>query len=129
MCIILKLRIIYTLYNNQIIVSMPAAYKISISVLNIMKRSGINFFIFCILTLAIVLYFTKEVRDEGFFDNSGALIQLASSEAFGMSPGTMDQLSSTRVISKRDQAIEDQLYNNLTEQGIINMTESGYNGI
>jgi hypothetical protein len=89
----------------------------------------INFFIFCILTLAIVLYFTKEVRDEGFFDNSGALIQLASSEAFGMSPGTMDQLSSTRVISKRDQAIEDQLYNNLTEQGIINMTESGYNGI
>ena len=94
-----------------------------------MKRSGVNFFVFCILTLAIVLYFTKEVRDEGFFDNSGALIQLASSEAFGMSPGTMDQLSSTRVISKRDQAIEDQLYNNLTEQGIINMTESGYNGI
>jgi len=92
-----------------------------------MKRSGVNFFIFCILTLAIVLYFTKEVRDEGFFDNSCALIQLASSEAFGMSPGTMDQLSSTRVISKRDQAIEDQLYNNLTEQGIINMTESGYN--
>lgn len=94
-----------------------------------MKRSGVNFFVFCILTLAIVLYFTKEVRDEGFFDNSGALIQLASSEAFGMSPGTMDQLSSTRVISKRDQAIEDQLYNNLTEQGIINMTESGYNDI
>jgi len=87
----------------------------------------VNFFVFCILTLAIVLYFTKEVRDEGFFDNSGALIQLASSEPFGMSPGTMDQLSSTRVISKRDQEIEDQLYNNLTEQGIINMTESGYN--
>ena len=129
MCIILKLRIIYTLYNNQIIVSMPAAYKISISVLNIMKRSGINFFIFCILTLAIVLYFTKEVRDEGFFDNSGALIQLASSEAFGMSPGVMDQLSSTRVISKRDQEIENSLYNNLTEQGIINMTESGYNDL
>ena len=94
-----------------------------------MKREGVKFFIFCILTLAIVLYFTKEVRDEGFFDNSGALIQLASSEAFGMSPGTMDQLSSTRVISKRDQAIEDQLYNNLTEQGIINMTESGYNDV
>ena len=92
-----------------------------------MKRSGVNFFVFCILTLALVLYFTKEVRDEGFFDNSGALIQLASSEPFGMSPGTMDQLSSTRVVSKRDQEIEDQLYNNLTEQGIINMTESGYN--
>ena len=87
----------------------------------------VKFFIFCILTLAIVLYFTKEVRDEGFFDNTGALVQLASSEAFGMSPGTMDQLSSTRVISKRDQEIENSLYNNLTEQGIINMTESGYN--
>jgi len=89
----------------------------------------VKFFIFCILTLAIVLYFTKEVRDEGFFDNSGALIQLASSEAFGMSPGTMDQLSSTRVVSEKDQEIEDRLYNNLTEQGIINMTESGYNDI
>ena len=94
-----------------------------------MKRSEVNFFVFCILTLAIVLYFTKEVRDEGFFDNSGALIQLASSEAFGMSPGVMDQLSSTRVVTKRDQEIEDQLYNNLTEQGIINMTESGHNDI
>lgn len=90
---------------------------------------GVNFFVFCILTLAIVLYFTKEVRDEGFFDNSGALVQLASSEAFGMSPGVMDQLSSTRVISKRDQEIENNLYNNLTEQGIINMTESGYNDV
>ena len=86
-----------------------------------------HIFIFCILTLAIVLYFTRDIRNEGFFDNSGALVQLASSEAFGMSPGVMDQLSSTRVISKRDQEIETNLYNNLTEQGIMNMTESGYN--
>jgi hypothetical protein len=90
------------------------------------KVFGINFFVFCILTLAIVLYFTKEIRDEGFFDSTGALIQLASSEAFGMSPGTMDQLASTRVMSVQEQAIEDQVYNNLTKQGIINMTESGY---
>ena len=89
---------------------------------------GINFFVFCILTLAIVLYFTKEVRDEGFFDNSGALIQLASSEAFGMSPGVMDQLSSTRVVSKREEDVDDRIYDNLTRQGIINMTESGYKG-
>lgn len=87
----------------------------------------VNFFILCILVLAIVLYFTKKIRNEGFFDNTGALIQLASSEAFGMSPGVMDQLSSTRVTSKREQEIENHLYNNLTEQGIINMTESGYN--
>ncbi len=89
---------------------------------------GINFFVFCILSLAIVLYFTKEIRDEGFFDNTGALVQLASTEAFGMSPGVMDQLSSTRVVSKREQDIDDEIYNNLTRQGIINMTESGYNG-
>lgn len=43
---------------------------------------GLNYYVFCILVLLIVLYFTKNVRDEGFF---------------GMSPGTLDQLSSTRV--------------------------------
>jgi hypothetical protein len=90
------------------------------------KVFGLNFFVFCFLTLAIVLYFTKEIRDEGFFDNSGALVQLASSEAFGMSPGTMDQLSSTRVVSRREQDIDDAVQANLTRQGIINMTESGY---
>ena len=92
------------------------------------KVFGINFFVFCIATLAIVLYFTKEIRDEGFFDNTGALVQLASTEAFGMSPGTMDQLSSTRVVSKREEDIDDEIYDNLTRQGIMNMTESGYKG-
>lgn len=72
---------------------------------------GMNFFVFCILVLAVVLYFSKNVRDEGFF---------------GMSPGTMDQLSSTRVVSEREQSIDDKIYNNLTRQGIINMTESGF---
>jgi hypothetical protein len=91
------------------------------------KVFGLNFFVFCFLTLAIVLYFTKEIRDEGFFDNSGALVQLASSEAFGMSPGTMDQLDSTRVVSRQEQDIDDAIQANLTRQGIINMTESGYN--
>lgn len=27
---------------------------------------GINFIVFCIVALTIVLYFTKEIRDEGF---------------------------------------------------------------
>jgi hypothetical protein len=87
---------------------------------------GLNFFVFCILTLTIVLYFSRELRNEGF-DNTGALVQLASSEAFGMSPGTMTQLDSTRVVSRQEQDIDDAIYNNLTRQGIINMTESGYN--
>jgi hypothetical protein len=89
---------------------------------------GINYYLFCILTLAVVLYFTKEIRDEGFFDNTGALINLASTEAFGMSPGTMDQLSSTRVVTEREHKIHENIYDNLTRQGIINMTESGYKG-
>ena len=91
------------------------------------KVFGLNFFVFCILSLAIVLYFTKEIRDEGF-DSTGASVQLASSEAFGMSPGVMDQLSSTRVVSRREQDIDDRINDNLTRQGIMNMTESGYRG-
>lgn len=91
------------------------------------KVFGINFFVFCILTLAIVLYFSREFRNEGF-DNTGALVQLASSEGFGMSPGTMDQLSSTRVVSRKEEELDEVINDNLTKQGIINMTESGYKG-
>lgn len=75
------------------------------------KVFGINFFIFCLLTLFVILYFSRNERDEGFF---------------GMSPGTMDQLASTRVVSEQDQIIDDKIYDNLTQQGIANMTESGY---
>jgi len=35
-----------------------------------MQIFGINFILFCIVSLVIVLYFTKEVRDEGFFIDS-----------------------------------------------------------
>jgi hypothetical protein len=91
------------------------------------KVFGLNFFIFSILTLAIVLYFTREIRDEGFFDSTGALVQLASSEGFD-NTGALTQLASTRVVSQREEDIDDEIQNNLTRQGIINMTESGYNG-
>lgn len=89
---------------------------------------GMNLLLFGILIMMVVLFFTREIRNEGFYDNTGALIQLASSEAFGMSPGTMDQLASTRVVSRREEEIDDHIYDNLTRQGIINMTESGYDG-
>jgi hypothetical protein len=92
-----------------------------------MKMFSYNLVVFLIILLAIALYFTREVRNEGFFVSPGTLDQLASTEAFGMSPGTLDQLQSTRVISKKEQDINDTIYNNLTRQGIINMTESGYN--
>lgn len=89
---------------------------------------GMNLLLFGVLILGIVLFLTREIRNEGFYDNTGALIQLASTEAFGMSPGTMDQLASTRVVSRREEEIDDHIYDNLTRQGIINMTESGYKG-
>jgi hypothetical protein len=88
----------------------------------------IQFFVFSILILVVVLYFSKERRDKECFISPGVFDQLASTEAFGMSPGTMDQLSSTRVESIQEQELDDEIYNNLTRQGIINMTETGYNG-
>jgi hypothetical protein len=91
------------------------------------KIFGLNFFVFCILILAIVLYFTRETRDEGFFVSPGTLDQLASTESFD-NTGALTQLESTRVVSKKEQDIDDEIYNNLTRQGIINMTESGYKG-
>jgi len=72
------------------------------------KILGLNFFVFCILSLIIIL--SREVRNEGFFNNTGALSQLAS----------------TRVKSERDDNIDEHLYNNLTRKGIMDMTESGY---
>ena len=52
-----------------------------------------------------------------------------NTEYFGATqPGVYDQLASTRVISKRQQEIENKIYDNLTKQGIINMTETGYKG-
>jgi hypothetical protein len=91
------------------------------------KIFGINFFVFCLGVLAIVLYFTKEIRDEGFFVSPGVFDQLASTEGFDNS-GALTQLATTRVVSKKEEDIDDEIYDNLTRQGIMNMTESGYKG-
>jgi len=71
---------------------------------------GLNYYVFCILVLIVVLYFTKNVRDEGFF---------------GMSPGTMDQLSSTHASTMND-VVENAVQASLIQRGISQMTESGY---
>jgi hypothetical protein len=87
---------------------------------------GLNFFVFCILALIVILYFTNEIRNEGF----------------GMSPGTMDQLASTNVPAivsepftaqdkvvdvnrKPDQDINDEIQKNLEKKAIMDMTEPG----
>lgn len=92
------------------------------------KVFGLNFFVFALLVLIVSLYFSKEVRDEGF-DNTGALIQLASTSTEGFdNSGALQNLESTRVVTPKEQRIEKKVYDDLTLQGIINMTESGYKG-
>ena len=82
---------------------------------------GMNYFVFCFLVLALVLFFTKEIRDEGFY---------------GMSPGTLDQLRSTSVPSSsslppmstsmmnpQSTPLNSIIQDNLTKKGIMDMTE------
>jgi hypothetical protein len=87
---------------------------------------GLNYFVFCILVLVAVMYFTRQVRNEAFEEEK--------KEHFGTSPGTMDQLDSTRapfanppkdVNARPDQELEDQLQKNLTKKALMDMTESG----
>jgi hypothetical protein len=108
---------------------------------------GLNYFVFCILVLILVLFFTKDVRDEGFDsikDKSDKNDKDDKKEMFGMSPGTMDQLSSTRVEMfenikeesvlekdtprydpnrKPEQGLSDLIQANLTKQALQSMTE------
>lgn len=88
-------------------------------------NSAVLYVVILVVVLIVILYFTA-LHNEGF-GNTGALIQMASSEAFGMSPGTMVQLSSTRVVSREDEEIDNKIHANLTRKGIIDMTESGFN--
>jgi hypothetical protein len=108
---------------------------------------GLNYFVFCILVLILVLFFTKDVRDEGFDsikDKNDKNDKDDKKEMFGMSPGTMDQLSSTRVEMfenikeesvlekdtprydpnrKPEQGLSDLIQANLTKQALQSMTE------
>jgi hypothetical protein len=89
---------------------------------------GMNFFVFCFCVLFVVLYFSKGVRDEGFFSEP-ALPPVE--EPFGTSPGTMVQLASSRVHTavdvnrKPDQDMEDHIQSKLTEKALLEMTGSG----
>ena len=102
---------------------------------------GLNYFVFCILVLVIVLFFTMNVRDEGF---NNMINKMVNKEHFGMSPGTMDQLSSTRVEMfenikddstkvhidmnrKPDQELKDMIQTTLLKKGLKDMTGSGEN--
>ncbi len=103
---------------------MPVTYTDMI--IDMIKNININLVIFLIIILLIVLYFTKTVRDISYSIESDESNKEKTKEKFGMSPGVVDQMASTRVISKKEEDIDDTIYDNLTRQGIINMTESGY---
>ena len=91
-----------------------------------------HFMLFCIIVLIIVLSFTKEARDEGFFGMSQCVMdQLSSTRAppvgnMYMTYDPSNELSFTRTTNKVDQEVEDLIQNNLTKKGIKDMTESGY---
>jgi len=86
------------------------------------REMHLQFILGCIVALIIVLYVTTPIRNE----------------AFGMSPGTMDQLSSTRSPTeffadsspvkdpnrKPEQAMEDAIQANLAKKALHDMTES-----
>ena len=74
----------------------------------------LGFFVFCLVVLVVVLYFSKSIRDEGFY---------------GMSPGTLDQLRSTNLPETREldpvaREVEEDIQQNLVKKDITNMTET-----
>jgi hypothetical protein len=84
----------------------------------------LTFFLGCLLVLVVVFYFSREIRNEGFMNVK---------ESFGMSPGTLDQLASTRVAKPQiidpnrrpDQDVNDLIQSNLTNKAIAELSPSG----
>jgi hypothetical protein len=90
----------------------------------------LSFFVVCLTVLVVVLYFSHSIRLEAF-----------QQEAFGMSPGTVDQMNSTRVPgvmqppilvdgfkdvnAKPDQAVQDAIQAQLAQKAIADMTMGG----
>jgi len=77
--------------------------------------------------LVMVLYFTKDLRDEGFFGTSpGTMVQLASTRA----PSVVERYAApikdqVDVNAKPNQAEEDLIQSKLTMKALLDMTESG----
>jgi hypothetical protein len=81
---------------------------------------GLNYFVFCFLLLIVVLYFTKDLRDDGYF----------LQEPFE-SPGTNVQMAANHVDTRKDvnrkpdQDLEDEKQKRLTELALRDMTDAG----
>jgi hypothetical protein len=87
---------------------------------------GLNYFIFCILVLVAVMYFTRQLRDEAFADQEKKENQGTSPEAMDQVPSTKDSSSEVKDVNARpDQELEDHIQKNLTSKALMDMTESG----
>ena len=83
---------------------------------------GLNYFVFCILVLVAVMYFTRQLRDEAFQgeekkENSVPMDKVPSAQV------PYDQVKD--VNARPDQELEDQIQKNLTTKALMDMTESG----
>jgi len=83
---------------------------------------GLNYFVFCILVLVAVMYFTRQLRDEAFQgeekkENAVAMDQVPSEQA----PSSQVK----DVNARPDQELEDQIQKNLMKKALTDMTESG----
>jgi len=93
---------------------------------------GLNYFVFCITALILVLYCTRDMRDEGF-DNTGGVMQVATDStggAYGMFPelepfagaDIFPQMEYSTSVNKVSRKVDKQIYDNLTTQGMARMS-------
>ena len=86
---------------------------------------GLNFFVFCLIVLIMVMYFSHDLRMEAFQQEE------IRQEAFGTSAGTLTQLAASRtpqvidVNARPNQAVEDAIQQQLTAKAVQSMTAPG----
>jgi hypothetical protein len=86
---------------------------------------GLNYFVFCILALVAVMYFTRQLRDEAF-EGEEKKNQETSPETMNQPPSTQVSSSEVKDVNARpDQELEDHIQKNLTSKALTDMTESG----
>jgi hypothetical protein len=86
---------------------------------------GLNYFVFCILALVAIMYFTRQLRDEAFEAEEKKEHQGTSPEAMDQVPPTQAPSQVKDVNARPDQELEDHIQKNLTTKALMDLTESG----
>ena len=85
---------------------------------------GLNYFVFCILALVAIMYFTRQLRDEAFEEEKKN--QETKTEEMDQPPSTQVPSSEVKDVNARpDQELEDHIQKNLTTKALMDLTESG----